>query len=273
MKKTDLNMKKKGFSLDRATLEKIFTKQAFLLITIVAALLLLVLYTNVYKDYDEKTQKVEMENKELEALLAELEVYYNNMEQYEEEIELIKTEVVEIMSEYPANAKEEDVIMLAVEMQEQNEIEFESIGMKESESVYTVPQNLIMMAEIEGYEKDIVFNKKPAVYSTKTDYSNLKGNIEQIFNSTNRIAIDKIIYVKNDTTGLLEGTMDLFFYSALGTDKEYVAPDIAEYMSGTSDLFKSDKVVNKYEPTVKKEASNNEAAESEATDSEESAEE
>ena len=263
MKKNDLNMKKKGFTLDRATLEKFFTKQMFMLITIVAALILLVLYSKVYKDYDEKTKQVEMQNNELEALLAELEVYHNNMEQYKEEIEAIKTNIIEIMSEYPANAKEEDVIMLAVEMQEQNEIEFDSISMMESENVYTVPQNLIMMADIEGYENDIVFTKKPSTYATKTDYANLKGNIQQIFDSPNRIAINNIVYSKNESTGFLEGTLDLFFYSAQGTDKEYVAPDIAEYISGTGDLFNSDKVVNKYEPTVKKEVSNEETTESE----------
>ncbi len=265
MKSVDLTKAKKGFTFDRATLKKIFTKQTFMLITIVGALLLLVVYMYVYKDYEEKTAKVEKENRDLEALLDELEVYHNNMKKYEKEIEEIKTAVVEIMAEYPANAKEEDVIMLAVEMQEQNDIEFDTISMKESESVYTVPQNLVQMADIEGYDKDIVFTQKPATYSNKTDYSNLKGNIEQIFDSPNRIAIDKIVYVKNDSTGLLEGSMDMFFYSAFGTDREYVAPDIAEYIHGTSDLFKSDKVVNDYEPAVREES----ASASEATDTEE----
>lgn len=243
MKKVNLDMEKKGFSLDRANLQRILTKQTFTLLVIVEALLLLIVYIYVYKDYSEKTKLIEAENNETQALLNELEVYYNNMDKYKKETEEIKDAVVEIMSEYPADAREEDVIMLAVQMQEQNEVEFDSIGMDGSESVYTVPQNLIQMADIEGYERDIIFNKKLTTYSNKTDYANLKGTIAQIFDSPNRIAIDTIVYIKNETTGLLEGNLDLVFYSAFGTDKEYVTPDIAEYISGTSDLFMLSKVV------------------------------
>ena len=63
--------------------------------------------------------------------------------------------------------------------------------------------------------------------------------------------------------------MDLYFYSAAGTGKEYVAPDIAEYLAGTSDLFKSDKV------TVNKPAGDSEDAEEGGNDEneEENAEE
>ena len=237
-------MNKKGFSLDRATLQKIFTKQSFMLITVVGLLLLLVLYIKVYKAYDEKTKLIQAENNETQALLDELETYYNNMDKYKEDTETIKKAILKVMEAYPADAREEDVVMLAVEMQEQNEIEFEAINMDEPEAVYTVPVNLISMAGIEGYEKDVIFMKKMSSYSTKTDYDNLKGNIEQVLKSPNRIAIDKVIYTKNEQTGLLEGDLELTFYSASGTDKEYVAPDIAEYISGTSDLFMLSKVVN-----------------------------
>ena len=55
----------------------------------------------------------------------------------------------------------------------------------------------------------------------------------------------KIVYAKNEEEGTLEGNIDLYFYSAAGTGKEYVTPDIAAYLAGTGDIFQTDKVAAK----------------------------
>ena len=66
--------------------------------------------------------------------------------------------------------------------------------------------------------------------------------IRQIYESDNRIGIDNIVYTKNEEYGLLEGNIDIYFYSLAGTDKEYAAPDIAEYPAGTSDPFRAEEI-------------------------------
>ena len=261
---------KNGFKIDFAALKRSFDKQVFTIITIVGLLLMVVMYVYVYMDYQEKTKQVEISNNERKVLIDQLEEYYINIDNYREEIELIKTTIQEQMQKYPADTKEEDILMFAVEMQEKNEVEFSGIQMQEKEGVYTVPQNMIQMADIEGYDSDITFAMKKSTFTNMTNYDNLKGCVAQIFDSPNRIGINKIIYVKSPETGLLSGTLDLSFYSAAGTDKEYVAPDMAEYISGTSDLFKSDKVVNNYEPVENNKKTQNETSDEESDDAAES---
>ncbi len=242
-------VKEKKNGLDVKKLKNYFNKNTFLGITLVGMVILVLIYVFVFLDYQEKTAEVQAANDELSKTLKELEEYFNNMEKYQTEISEYKMAVSDIMSEYPADAREEDIIMLAVQMQEKNAITYESISMDESEMLYYVPADEIAAADIEGFSEELVFVKKTGTYLNTTNYDNLKGCIAQIYDSDNRIGIEEILYSKNESDGTLDGNIVLSFYSAKGTDKEYVVPDIAKYLSGTDDLFRTDKVAaSGYEP-------------------------
>lgn len=234
---------KKSSSLDITKLKNYFNKNTFLGITLVGILMLVAVYVFVYMDYTEKTEELTASNAVLQAEIDELQEYADNMERYQSEISEMKTAIEDIVEEYPADAREEDIIMLAVQVQERNAIAYNAINMEATEGVYTVPYDNVQLAAIEGMDRDLIFARKHAVYTNITNYDNLKSCIQQIFESPNRIGISNIVYVKNEEDGTLEGSIDLYFYSASGTGKEYVLPDIAEYLAGTSDLFQSDKVV------------------------------
>ena len=234
--------RKKKKPLNVKTLKKYFNQKTFLGIGLAGILLLVIVYVFVYLDYSQRTEELEASNAELKKTVNELQIYYDNMDQYKTEIEEIRTAIQDIMAEYPADAREEDIIMLAVQLQEKNAIAYDAINMDETEGVYTVPYDSIRLADIEGYDRDLIFTRKLGTYASITTYDNLKSCVEQIFASPNRIGIKEIVYIKNEEDGTLEGNMDLYFYSAAGTGKEYEAPDIAEYLAGTSDLFKSSKV-------------------------------
>lgn len=228
---------------EKKPLKNYFNQKTFLGVTLVGALALVVVYVFVYLDYTQKTEELEKSNNELQAAVNELEEYSNNMEQYKVEIEEIKAEVDAILAQYPADTREEDAIMLAVEVQERNVIDFDAINMEEKEGVYTIEPDLVTAAGLEGLDESLVFAKKHAVYVNETTYAELKSIIKQIYESDNRIGIDNIVYTKNEEYGILEGNIDIYFYSLAGTDKEYVAPDIAQYAVGTDDLFRSEEVV------------------------------
>ena len=223
--------------------KKPMTQQNFMLVVVVCLVVIVFAYVFIYLDFSERTEEVEASNRQLRTKLNELEAYYNNMPHYKEEIENYRAAISDIMKEYPADAREEDIIMLAVDLQEKNDITYENISMEETEAVYTIAQDRIVAAEIEGLDEAIRFNQKHASYNNITNYENLKDCIEDIYASPNRIGIDNIIYSKNDEDGTLSGSINLYFYSAAGTDKEYAPPDMAEYISGTSNLFGSGKVV------------------------------
>lgn len=233
---------KKSPEKKKTDLKKLFNKNTFLGITLGGLLILVVIYVFVYMDYTEKTQELTDSNTELEAEIDKLQEYANNIETYRSEINDIKTAIEDIIAEYPADAREEDVIMLAVQVQERNAIAYDAINMEPAEGVYTIPYDNVRLASIEGLDNELTFAQKHAVYVNTTNYDNLKSIIEQVYRSDNRIGISSIVYAKNEENGTLDGSIDLYFYSAAGTDKEYEAPDISAYLAGTSDLFKSDKV-------------------------------
>lgn len=223
----------------------IFTQKTFMGIVLAGILVLVVVYVFVYLDFTERTENLEKSNAELAAAVRELEEYNTNMEAYKIEIQEIEAEVGAIVEQYPADAREEDLIMLAVELQERNIIDFDAINMEESESVYAVEQPLVAAAAVEGLDESLVFMQKHAVYVNETTYAELKSVIKQIYESDNRIGIDNIVYTKNEDYGILEGNIDVYFYSLAGTGKEYEAPDIAEYVSGTGDPFRSEEIARR----------------------------
>lgn len=198
---------------------------------------MLILYVFVYMRYSQLTEQLEESNIQLKNSLVELKDYYDNMDKYQRESNQLEEAIEALMVEYPADAKEEDVIMLAVHTQEQNLLNYDNISMSQPELVYTVPQNIVTAASMEGYHQQIDFLEKQATYTNVTDYKNLKGIIEQIYEMPNRIAINNITYTVNEDSGSLEGMIDLSFYIEAGTQKQYVYPDIDEYISGTDNPF------------------------------------
>ncbi len=235
-------VKKDKQAKESKPLKNYFNQKTFLGVTLVGVLALVVVYVFVYLDYTQRTEELEKSNDDLRAVVSELEEYNTNMEAYKIEIDEIEAEIESIMDEYPADAREEDALMLAVELGERNLIDFDAINMEEKESVYTIEPYLVQAAAIEGLDESLVFTQKHAVYVNQTTYTALKTVIAQIYESGNRIGIDNIVYTKNEEYGVLEGNIDLYFYSLAGTDKEYEAPDIAEYPAGTGDPFRSEEI-------------------------------
>jgi Tfp pilus assembly protein PilO len=231
--------KKQTKTKTKVNVNEIFNQKTFLTIVAVGVVVLLMVYVLVYMDYSERTQEVTASNASVQATIDELQVYADNLPQYESAISDMEAQINERLSEYPADAREEDIIMLAVGLQNKSNITYSTIGMEESEVVYEIPSTVAKQVEMEGYDSDIDFVRKHANLVNVTDYSNLKTIVEQIFASSNRIGIDSISYSKNDTDATLEGSISLYLYSATGTGKEYESPNMTTYRAGTTDMFKT----------------------------------
>jgi Tfp pilus assembly protein PilO len=219
---------------------KVFTQKTFLAVVAFGIVFLILIYVLVYMDYSEKTNEIIASNQSTKATIDELQEYSDNLSQYESAISDMVTQINERLNEYPADAREEDIIMLAVGLQNKSDITYSSIGMEESVVVYEIPSSVVNQVEMEGYDSDIDFVRKHANLVNVTDYSSLKTIVEQIFKSSNRIGIDSISYSKNDIDATLEGSISLYLYSATGTGKEYKSPNMTNYKAGTTDLFKTD---------------------------------
>ncbi len=259
---------------------KITSKQAFGAILVIGLAVLALLYFKVYKNYNEKTEKLTKENAQLEKQVATLKEYYDNINNYRDKMDEMTVSMKEIIAKYPSDAREEDVIATAKSAETLFPVAVTGIQMAKSESVYEVPaealenlpegvlgdekltdlakdgsanlgtaraeiaKDILDAIEYDAENKTVstvktplTFVKKPVTYTMGLDYPTLKNVIKMMNDSTNRVSIDLISLVRDDDKGNLSGSMNVSFYSLIGSGKEYTAPQIAKPEVGTQNPF------------------------------------
>lgn len=214
-------------------------KNIMLYVAGLGALLMILVYFLVYQKLVDKADEIEASNQVLAKRVEELKGYYD-----EREINLANTMLLEqltneLLTVYPADAREEDAIMLAVQMQRDSGAEFLNINMERSEvPIHVVAAETVQAAASEQYTQEIQFRNMTATYINEVSYIGLKNLIQTVYNNSNRIGIQNISYSRgNEENPNLAGQVDLVFYSVNGTGKEYVAPDIVPYLAGTDNIF------------------------------------
>lgn len=202
------------------------------------ALLMILVYVFVYQKLNTEAEAIQASNRTLSQRVNELKVYYDNRETYLRDTQTLEMLMDELLTVYPADAREEDAIMLAVQMQRGSEATFLSINMNKGGVLHEVPAETVLAAASETYTQAIQFRNMDAIYVNEVSYAGLKSMIQTVFDSSNRIGIQNIVYSKGDAENPnLSGHIDLVFYSVAGTGKEYVVPDIMPYIAGTSNIF------------------------------------
>lgn len=235
MKKTD--KKEEPKQRKQFINRELFNKKVMTYIALIGTVVLVMVYVLVYMKFTTLTEALEAANNNMQRDVDILKEYYEHMDEYQQDVMAMREEIDEMLSAYPADAREEDVLMLAVNMQEENVVNFSNINMEQPALVVAVPQNIVVAAAVDNLNSEVDFMEKKSTYVMETDYSNLKGLVETIYASDNRIAINNIALTMDDGGKILSGNIDVSFYSAAGTGKEYEAPDMEEYISGVSDLF------------------------------------
>lgn len=228
----------------KSSIRVLFNRVMMGYIALFGALLLLILYVYVYMKYTQLTEELEISNNQLAKKVAVLKDYYDNEPRYKKEIREMKLDMEKIFEEYPADVREEDALMLAVEVQEETEILYSNINISKQAELLSIPQELVAATKIEELAQEIAFRNRMVTYVVQTDYQNIKDCVQMIYDRENRIAVHNIALSKADGESTLNGNMDVSFYSIAGTGKEYVLPDIAEYISGTEDIFGLESVKN-----------------------------
>lgn len=221
----------------KVSVKALFNKVVMGYIALVGALLLVVVYVCVFMKYTQLTDELAASNQQLKSKVNVLKEYYDHMPVYEQEIEDMQKQMLNIFEEYPADAREEDVLMVAVEVQEEAKITYSNINISKPEEVLAITQQMVSAAQIEELTSPITFKNRQATYVITTDYLNIKDCVQQIYDREHRIAVHNIALSKDDGEASLKGNMDVSFYSIDGTGKEYQLPDIAEYVNGTEDIF------------------------------------
>ena len=235
-------------------------QQIMLYVVAVGALILILVYVFVFQKLQEQAETINASNKVLRQRVDELKQYYDYRDEYLALTEEMRVEVGELLVPYPADSREEDSIMLAVQMQESYPIEYTTINIATAETVKLISYETVSAVGLEEYPNPIVFSERDSSYVNEVSYEGLKEVVQTILASDNRIGIKNISYTKNPDNGRLSGSVDLTFYSVQGTTKEYTVPDIAAYLMGTDNIFGKMAVKETVQETPNVEPEGNEEA-------------
>lgn len=238
-------------------------KSLLLYVTAFGALVMLLVYVFVFQRLMTEAEAIERSNRDLSKRVSQLKEYYDNRNRYLEDTQVTEQLIDELMAGYPADARDEDVIMLAVQMQQGNDSEFLSINVDRGDAIHVISAETVSDAASEKYTQAIQFRELYATYVNEVSYFGLKSMIQKIYDSSNRIGIQNIAFTKGDEENpKLSGHIDLVFYSVTGTGKEYVEPDIAPYIAGTDNIFGEIVVTKKVDDNNNTGDENSESAES-----------
>lgn len=218
-------------------MKKTSAKQVMTYVLLVGLLVLLAVYFLVYKAYNEKAAAIENSNATLQQRVEELKGYYDKMDIYQADIDAMKEDVNKLLADFPADVKEEDIIVLALDTEKNALVGYKNINISDREALLTIPAATVQTAGMANLTQDLIFVERKTSYVNVTDYFNMKNVVKTINDSTNRLAISQLAYSRNEETGELEGTIEVTFYSVLGSGKEYIPQVLPEYESGLYNLF------------------------------------
>lgn len=214
-------------------------KKIFLYVVLVGLLGFLAFYMLVFKKYEEKTEDLRRQNANLRTEVEDLKKVYDNLDAYRQTIAIMDGYIVTTLSQYPADVREEDALVIAVDTLNKAYVEYSTINIKEKEEVGAILAETVQKAGLESFQDEIKISKRTVSYVNSTDYINLKTIIGTILSYGGKKTIEQISYSKSEDgeKGFITGTIDVTDFVAEGTGKEYQAPDIKEYEAGLYDLF------------------------------------
>ena len=218
-------------------MKKITSKQIFTCVLLLGIIALVAVYFLVYKKNIELAEQKNASNVTLQKRVESLEQYHIDEPRYLEEMEPIKADIDEFLKPYPANVMDLDLIMQAVKTQQVSPIVYSGINLGAKRVMKTISTEVVQNAAVEKYQEQISFVEQTCTLPNKITYDGLKTAVQSLFDSEYLIGIKSITYAKAGQNGELQGTIDLSYYYATGTGKEYVKPEMTEYESGTENIF------------------------------------
>lgn len=227
---------KKKFNLDVLNNQKIF-----LYIVLVGLLGFLAFYMLVFKKLEEEADTLHSQNAALNERVMELKEVYDNIDAYEQSIDVMSAEIKEVLSAFPADVREEDALVVAIDTLNKAYVEYSTISIEKKEEVGTIDAETVANAGLPDYTEPITVLKRSVSYVNSTDYINLKTIIGTILDYGGKKKIDNIVYSKTEDEdnkdGFITGTIVVTDFVADGTGAEYKTPDLKDYEAGLYDLF------------------------------------
>lgn len=247
---------------------KVSKRDILLLVGFLGILACVCSYLFVFQPTMEKADALEQENMQLQSRISDLRSKEANRETYESETVQMEQEMKEIYQLFPVDVREENAILLAINQELIAPLKVESVtidALLDVPFLDDVPQEETQISyeidaveELEDYEgtqqseealtvggndgtgglNPYGLKSRKVTMTYEISYEALKRSVKNICLQTDRMVIDNMTVVYDESTGLLHGTTAVNMYCVPNQEgKEYVQPNFSSVLLGTDNIF------------------------------------
>ncbi len=247
---------------------KVSKRDILLLIGFLGILVGVCSYLFVFQPTMEKADALEQENMQLQSRISDLKSKQANKETYESETVNMEQEMKEIYQLFPVDVREENAILLAINQELVAPLKVESVtidALLDVPFLDSVPEEETQISyeidaveELEDYEgtqqseealtvggedgsgglNPYGLKSRKVTMTYEISYEALKRSVKNICLQTDRMVIDNMTVVYDESTGLLHGTTAVNMYCVPNQEgKEYVQPNFSSVLLGTDNIF------------------------------------
>ena len=247
---------------------KVSKRDILLLIGFLGILVGVCSYLFVFQPTMEKADALEQENMQLQSRISDLKSKQANKETYESETVKMEQEMKEIYQLFPVDVREENAILLASNQELVAPLKVESVtidALLDVPFLDSVPEEETQISyeidaveELEDYEgtqqseealtvggedgsgglNPYGLKSRKVTMTYEISYEALKRSVKNICLQTDRMVIDNMTVVYDESTGLLHGTTAVNMYCVPNQEgKEYVQPNFSSVLLGTDNIF------------------------------------
>ncbi len=247
---------------------KVSKRDILLLIGFLGILVGVCSYLFVFQPTMEKADALEQENMQLQSRISDLKSKQANKETYESETVKMEQEMKEIYQLFPVDVREENAILLAINQELVAPLKVESVtidALLDVPFLDSVPEEETQISyeidaveELEDYEgtqqseealtvggedgsgglNPYGLKSRKVTMTYEISYEALKRSVKNICLQTDRMVIDNMTVVYDESTGLLHGTTAVNMYCVPNQEgKEYVQPNFSSVLLGTDNIF------------------------------------
>ena len=247
---------------------KVSKRDILLLIGFLGILVGVCSYLFVFQPTMEKADALEQENMQLQSRISDLKSKQANKETYESETVKMEQEMKETYQLFPVDVREENAILLAINQELVAPLKVESVtidALLDVPFLDSVPEeetqisyDIDAVEELEDYEgtqqseealtvggedgsgglNPYGLKSRKVTMTYEISYEALKRSVKNICLQTDRMVIDNMTVVYDESTGLLHGTTAVNMYCVPNQEgKEYVQPNFSSVLLGTDNIF------------------------------------
>lgn len=215
-----------------------------LLILVLVVLIAFMGYNFLYTPLQEKKEALIEENFELESRMIILQNKTREEANYKANINASKEAMTKVMNRYAAGHTPEKSIMLVNTMENEIGIELPNISFSTPSALTNVQMPIVTSVEGETGQSsysiayyDVSITSETISMSYKCTYDQMKQLVDFLNAYPERMNISTISVSYDSESGNLSGSLVLNLYAVVGTDKQYVDPEIPDIRLGDENIF------------------------------------